>query len=51
VNPQKLELADAGRLFIRNLAMCFEHTLARRTSGGIPRRFDFFSVLIWAGVA
>jgi hypothetical protein len=27
VNPQKLKMAAAGRLFIRNLAMGFDNTL------------------------
>jgi len=27
-NPAGLEVTDAGRLFIRNIAMCFDNTLA-----------------------
>jgi coproporphyrinogen III oxidase-like Fe-S oxidoreductase len=27
-NARGLEVTDAGRLFIRNIAMCFDNTLA-----------------------
>ena len=39
--PGGLEVTDAGRLFIRNIAMCFDNTLAQRTNGGIQKQFNF----------
>jgi len=35
-----VEVTDAGRLFIRNIAMCFDNTSRPQVSGGIRRRFE-----------